>query len=90
MVMVELPEGVARSDIQPLNVNGKETVYSYKHAVGVQNALFYDFKIEVCKCSVCSIIIIPIYTPPKNHNTLHVHVFSTAKKMNGNSSLSNI
>ncbi len=63
MVMVELPEGVVRADI-PLN--GDETVYSYKHAVGVQDTLFHDFKIEVMY--VCIIII---HAPPNSQNVLY-------------------
>ena len=49
MVTVALPEGVVPKDALPsAEVTGQKPKYIYKHAVLVQNALHYGYKIEVC------------------------------------------
>ncbi len=54
MVVVELPEGVVpggaiASGSDPTN---QRPIYEYKHAVAVQDALHYGYKVEVCKQKV--------------------------------------
>ena len=49
MVVIALPEGVVPVEALPLTLDGQKPIYSYKHAVIVQNTLHHDFKIEVRK-----------------------------------------
>ena len=48
MVVVELPEGVVpKSSLPPVSEEGQRPIYEYKHAVVIQNALHFDYKVEV-------------------------------------------
>ena len=49
MTVVELPEGVIPKESMPSMPEDEQRpkCYEYKHAVLVQNALHYDYKVEV-------------------------------------------